>query len=230
VTTPSGDVTAGDALGPGVRSAAGPPGAVAPPAFDAIVLAGGRGRRLGGVDKPEVMVGGVALLDHALAAVAEASHVVVVGPPHLARPGVALVLEDPPDGGPVAGLAAGLDALPTDGPDLVVVLACDVPGAGRVLPDLLAAVAPPDATTTCADGARMIGAEGRPQHLVAVYRRASLRSALGALRSVRGVAMHRLVDGLRLVDVVGDEQATVDADTWADVERLDATLSDRIDP
>ena len=45
----------------------------------------------------------------------------------------------------------------------------------------------------------MVGAEGRPQHLVAVYRRASLRTALdGSSTTVHGAAMHRLVDGLRL--------------------------------
>lgn len=193
-------------------------------AFDAIVLAGGRARRLGGASKPDVEVGGVALLDHALTAVAGASQVVVVGPPQVARPGVATVLEDPPDGGPVAGLAAGLDALPAGGADLVVVLACDVPGAGPVLPALLAAAA------ATVDGARMVGTDGRPQHLVAVYRRASLRAALDRLPAVHGAAMHRLVEGLRLVDVADDEGATVDADTWADVQRLDAALSDRIDP
>ncbi|WP_315093346.1 NTP transferase domain-containing protein [uncultured Cellulomonas sp.] len=191
--------------------------------FDAVVLAGGRARRLGGASKPHVEIGGVALLDHALAAVADASHVVVVGPPQLARPGVATVLEDPPDGGPVAGLAAGLDGLPDDGPELVVVLACDVPGARWVVPALLASVQD-------ADGARMVGPGGRHQHLVAVYRRTALRAALDGLPAVHGAAMHRLVVGLRLVDVPDDEGATADADTWADVARLDAELSDRIEP
>ena len=191
--------------------------------FDAIVLAGGRARRLGGANKPEVEVGGIALLDHALAAVVGASHVVVVGPASLTRPGIVTVREDPPDGGPAAGIAAGLGALPADGPELVVVLACDVPGAGRVIPALLAAV-------DDADGARMIGADGRPQHLVAVYRRTALRSALAARPAVHGAAVHALVGGLRLVDVPDEGGATDDADTWADVERLDAALSDRIDP
>ncbi|NUU17136.1 NTP transferase domain-containing protein [Cellulomonas humilata] len=187
------------------------------------MLAGGRARRLGGASKPEVEVGGVALLDHALAAVTGAVHVVVVGPPQVTRAGTVTVLEDPPDGGPVAGVAAGLAHLPDDGPELVVVLACDVPGAGRVLPALLAAVAD-------ADGARMLGAEGRPQHLVAVYRRVALESALDALPSAHGAAMHRLVGGLRLVDVPDADGATADADTWAEVQRLDASLSDRIEP
>ena len=42
--------------------------------------------------------------------------------------------------------------------------------------------------------------------------------------------MHRLVENLRLVDVADDAGATDDADTWADVARLDAVRSDRIDP
>ena len=48
--------------------------------FDAIVLAGGQGSRLGGVDKAELKVGGVRLLDRALTACRGASTTVVVGP------------------------------------------------------------------------------------------------------------------------------------------------------
>ncbi|MEZ0446463.1 molybdenum cofactor guanylyltransferase [Cellulomonas sp. ICMP 17802] len=190
--------------------------------FDAVVLAGGRGRRLGGARKPEVVVGGRALLDHALAAVADADRVVVVGPGDLARPGVATVLEDPPDGGPVAGLAAGLAFLGSDG--LVAVLACDVPRAGAALPALLAAAADD------VDGARLVSADGRPQHLVAVYRAASLARSLAALPAVRGASMRELLAGLRLVDVPDTGDAAADADTWADVERLDAELGGRIAP
>ncbi|WP_250448303.1 NTP transferase domain-containing protein, partial [Actinotalea sp. C106] len=78
---------------------------------DAMVLAGGTGARLGGVSKPEVTVADRELLDHVLDATAGADRVVVVGPAALARPGVLTVLEDPPRGGPAAGIAAGLDAL-----------------------------------------------------------------------------------------------------------------------
>jgi hypothetical protein len=42
--------------------------------------------------------------------------------------------------------------------------------------------------------------------------------------------MHGLVDGLHLVDVPDPADAAADADTWADVERLDAELGDRIGP
>ncbi|CAM5787549.1 DUF6457 domain-containing protein [Cellulomonas persica] len=97
-------------------------------AWDAIVLAGGAGRRLGGAEagvvKPEVVVAGRALVDHVLAAVAGARRRVLVAPDAQVRPGVLMALEDPPLGGPVAGIAAGVAALdahpahtPPAGPD-----------------------------------------------------------------------------------------------------------------
>ncbi|NED13442.1 NTP transferase domain-containing protein, partial [Streptomyces sp. SID9124] len=48
-------------------------------AYDAIVLAGGAAKRLGGADKPALRVGGRALLDRVLAACADARATVVVG-------------------------------------------------------------------------------------------------------------------------------------------------------
>src|SRR5665648_985882 len=79
--------------------------------FDAIVLAGGEGIRLGGVDKAAVPVGGRPMLAHVLDAVAGARRTVVVAPPTVATFGVDRVQEDPPLGGPAAGLAAGLTHL-----------------------------------------------------------------------------------------------------------------------
>ncbi len=53
----------------------------------AVILAGGGGRRLGGVDKPELLVSGVRLLDRALAAVSDvAAHCIVVVGPHRDQP------------------------------------------------------------------------------------------------------------------------------------------------
>jgi molybdopterin-guanine dinucleotide biosynthesis protein A len=215
---PSGAVpSSGSPSTSGVRGA---------PPCDAIVLAGGRGSRLGDAVKPEVLVGGVALVDHALAAVAGARRVVLVAPPDVARPGVLTVLEDPPDGGPVAGVAAGLAALPpiqdarTADTDLVVVLACDIPFAARALPALLTAASGPDV-----HGARLVSAEGRPQHLVAVYRRSALDAAVAALPTVRDASVRLLVAPLRLVDVPDAAGAAADADTWEDVARLDAELA-----
>jgi len=192
------------------------------PPFDAVVLAGGAGARLGGVVKADVEVAGRALLDHVLGGLGSAAAVVVVGPPAVARPGVARVLEDPPGGGPVAGLAAGLAHLVGSSAPVVVVLACDVPRGAEAVPALLAAVGE-------ADGARLV-ADGRPQHLVAAYRRSVLVGALERLGDPAGASMRTLVAGLDLVDVpdVGDLGA--DADTWSDVRRLDASLRGTIEP
>ncbi|XVV06848.1 molybdenum cofactor guanylyltransferase [Actinosynnema sp. CA-248983] len=65
--------------------------------WDAVVLAGGRGSRLGGVDKAAVEVGGRTLLDHALDAVRGARRTVVVGP-EKPVPGVVWTREEPPGG------------------------------------------------------------------------------------------------------------------------------------
>ena len=79
----------------------------------AIVLAGGTGRRMGGASKPDVIVAGRRMLDHVLDELAaQKVPAVVVGPPDLDVPldsptGVTLVREDPPLGGPAAGIAAG---------------------------------------------------------------------------------------------------------------------------
>lgn len=80
-----------------------------PPA-PAIVLAGGTGRRLGGVDKATITIGGVALLDRVLSSLGPVE-TVVVGPPRGGLgPNVRCVRESPAGSGPLAGLYAGLDA------------------------------------------------------------------------------------------------------------------------
>ncbi|MGD8199244.1 NTP transferase domain-containing protein [Ornithinimicrobium sp. W1679] len=98
------------------------------PIVDLLVLAGGRGSRLGGRDKGALVVEGRPLLDRVLsAAPVLGGRVVVVGRGPVPE-GVLRTLEDPPDGGPVAGIAAGLAALGT-GSDWVAVVAVDQPGA-----------------------------------------------------------------------------------------------------
>ncbi len=195
---------------------------------DAIVLAGGEGRRLGGVTKANVEVAGRRLLDHALDAAAGARRIVVAGPEALARPGIPTVLEDPPLGGPVAGVQAGLahlDALA--GPEdnaVVLVLACDVPLATVAVPRLLIALdAAPDA-----DGAVLADADGRVQTLVAIYRRGALRGALARVAgpdgTVHGTSMRRLTEDMTLARVPDPEGLAGDADTWEDVARLEERL------
>ncbi|WP_425307837.1 NTP transferase domain-containing protein [Ammonicoccus fulvus] len=108
-----------------------------------IVLAGGRSRRLNGVTKGLLLAGGRTLLEHGLFAAADACHRVVAGLPELPVPdGVSLVREDPPFGGPVAGIAAGMDELARLGcrAEWVFVLACDHPYAESAAEALFAMV------------------------------------------------------------------------------------------
>src|SRR5438270_4429815 len=95
------------------------------PPFAAIVLAGGRASRLGGQPKPQLEVGGRSMLTAVLTALHGAGPRVVVGPPQPVPAGVLLVREEPPGGGPVPALAAGLAAVGEA--EVVAVLAADLP-------------------------------------------------------------------------------------------------------
>ncbi|WP_353943516.1 NTP transferase domain-containing protein [Streptomyces sp. HUAS MG91] len=201
---------------------AAPPGPRSDPAYDAVVLAGGAARRLGGADKPGVRVGGRALLDRVLAACAGARDTVVVAAPRpTARP-VRWAREEPPGGGPLAALGAGVRAL--DGPagtrpDTVVALSADLPflepRTVRLLLDTLAA--------QDAEGALLTDGEGRDQPLVAAYRVAPLRRTLTALTrehgALTGLPLRLLTRDLRLArrtDPVAPA-ASFDCDTWDDI-------------
>ncbi len=187
--------------------------------YDLLVLAGGEGERMGRISKAEVEVAGRTMLDRVLDAGRLARRSVVVGPAELARPGVPAVLEEPPLGGPVAGLAAGMGALGPGGDVPVVVLACDVPRAARAVPLLLDALAHhPDVAV-----AWLIDRDGRAQRLVAAYRRVALLGALDALTDAggaHGVSVRRLTGSLTHVDVPDPDALGDDVDTWQAAEQI----------
>lgn len=193
--------------GPGVAS----PGSSDLPVA-AVVLCGGTSRRFGGVDKTRQLLGGRTVLDTLLDALPAAWPVTCVG---VARPTtrrVAWAREDPPLGGPAAGIAAGLTAIPTT--EYVVVLAGDQPHAGPAAPlvaDALAAQAPG------VDGVAARGADGRPALLLAAYRRDPLRAALAG--DVRDQGVYRTLARLRIEVVDVPEAQALDVDTPADLSR-----------
>jgi molybdopterin-guanine dinucleotide biosynthesis protein A len=77
-----------------------------PVRHDAIVLAGGGSTRFGR-DKLAAVVDGVTLLDRVLDAAAAAEQRIVVGSRRPAAGDVRWTREDPPGGGPAAGVVAG---------------------------------------------------------------------------------------------------------------------------
>ncbi|MCG8965926.1 NTP transferase domain-containing protein [Streptomyces sp. CL12-4] len=192
----------------------------APAVYDAVVLAGGAARRLGGADKPGLRVGGRALLDRVLAACAGARTTVVVADPRpTARP-VTWAREEPPGGGPLAALAAGLRHTTAEH---IVVVSADLPFlAAPTVGRLTAALAASDA-----DGVLLTDADGRDQPLVAAYRASVLRRGLTAVAGDRadltGLPLRRLTDGLRLTRVP-DAVASFDCDTWDDIATARARI------
>ncbi|MEJ7648424.1 MAG: NTP transferase domain-containing protein [Nakamurella sp.] len=207
----------------------------------AVILAGGRAGRLGGMVKPLATIGGTTLLDLAIAAVPAGGETVVVGPPELQVPrGVLLVREDPPFSGPVAALAAGLAALysavpPAPSPARsaggsparsaggspkqsstaawLLVLAADQPTIGDSVRILLGA-------GRASDGVIGIDGSGRRQPLAALYRAAAVRDLLNSNSSPR-----RLMDlaaMLALAEVfLGDR---LDVDTVEDARHFGVRL------
>lgn len=182
--------------------------------FDAVVVAGGKGSRMGHVSKADLDISGERLLDIVLRATAGAATTVVVG--DVAVPeGVVLTREDPPGTGPAAGLLAGLDAVASPAP-WTLVLACDLPGAPGAVGRLLEAVASAPAE---AEGLCLRDAGGELQHLAALYRTPALRRAFvewgdPANRSVRGV-----MASLALLPVDPGDASVEDLDTPEQLER-----------
>jgi molybdopterin-guanine dinucleotide biosynthesis protein A len=182
----------------------------ASPVWDAVVVAGGRGRRLGGRDKPALELSGRTLLDIALDAVAAARTAVVVGPQRPVDRPVRWAQEQPAGGGPLAALAAGVRVLPA-GADVIAVLAADLPAvdAGTVHA-LMRAID--------RDGAVAVDPMGQPQPLLAAYDGAALRRALITISEHHGQPMRRLLDTLSLATLdVGS--AAEDIDTPGDLAR-----------
>ena len=185
------------------------------PGYDAIVLAGGAGRRLASVDKAMLDVGGRRLLDRALSAVAGAGRVVVAGPhrplPGAPRADVEWLVEEPPGGGPAAAI---VQALPLIAAPAVVVLAVDVPFAAPAIGRLLAALPGHDA-------ALLVDAGRRRQLLVAAYATAALRAAAGG-STWTGRAVRDLVAGLAVAEVAAEGLEALDCDTADDLVRARA--------
>jgi molybdopterin-guanine dinucleotide biosynthesis protein A len=183
------------------------------------VLAGGEGRRMGGV-KALRPFRGVPLVAHAAVLARRWSDQVVVAAREAAQVAGAvelpLVWDRSEIPGPLAGLAAALEHARAAGADLVQTLPCDMPNLPGDLPERLLAGLGPD------DRAALPIADGQLQPACGLWRIAALEALPDYLaagrRSLRGFAA---ACGLAEVDFGPDAaRAFAGANTAEELERL----------
>lgn len=195
-----------------------------PPRVPCVVLAGGRGRRIGG-DKATIQLGGRALIDYPIAAAGEAGLPALV----VAKPGTDLsgtaaeaagveVLREPSEPvHPLLGLAEALDHV--GGP--VVVVACDQPLVPALLLTSLAR----------APGPLVVSRAGGIEPLLGRYEpEAAHRLRLGAAggRSARSVVAElepQLLTGKALRRFGDPDLFLRNVNTRADLAALETLIS-----
>ena len=196
----------------------------APVRFDAVILAGGRSSRLGGVPKAGLVLEGVTLLERTCAALADAGQMVVVGPEARtgggrAMPGApSFVREEPAFTGPAAALVAGFRTGAGSRAPWCAVVACDMPRVAELVDVLLAeaAASDDDASLVAFDG-------GRSQPLAALYRSDDMAAAVAAVLAAGtadNLSMRSLLASVRTRPVPVAPGTTHDVDTWADARVL----------
>ena len=206
------------------------------PEFDTVILAGGRATRMGGADKPALVVGNEPMVvSVARAAVAAGTRrLIVVGPRRTGPvldaleavaasrgpeglvdggPGrLRFAREEPPGGGPVAALRCGVAEVTAP---WLALLAGDLPFLlGEQMTDLFGS-----ALAAHRAGAVLADADGRPQWLAGGWQADVLRPALD---NYRGSSLHGLLAPLKPVAVqapgADDGRAPwLDCDTAADL-------------
>lgn len=204
-----------------------------------IVLAGGTANRLHGVSKPDYHVAGRRLLDilaDEIGRAGGAGTCIVVAPQHVRIPDHAQrALEDPPFGGPLAGIGAGIAALTaTSGDALVALCTCDAPLTPRNWSQLVASLCGSDRRTSASldnhdhgfsvegvAGAVPVtvsadGSRSRFHYLHGVYTLAALRS----LNFARNGSVRSAFADLPVEKFADTSDNCIDVDTDDDAQRL----------
>jgi molybdopterin-guanine dinucleotide biosynthesis protein A len=190
--------------------------------LDAIVLAGGRGVRLGGQElgaKALIPLAGWPLADHVLLAASGASTRIQVGPRRTALGSPVFCTERPAGAGPVAAIAA---ALPLVGQPMVAVLAGDLPFIGDALDQLSRSVA-----VGGRDVGLLVDTGGRSNYLAAVWRTEALRAALARVGSPAGLPVRALYKQADIGHVPDFDACSADVDTPADRRAAEERISSR---
>jgi molybdopterin-guanine dinucleotide biosynthesis protein A len=164
----------------------------------ALILAGGKATRMGGVDKREIVIDGRTIFARQVEALAPCVAEIVVSSPR-AVPGYRAVVDPVPGAGPLGGIAAGLAAAATP---WLFVIAGDMPYIHRGVVELVLSRADEGCDERGDVGCDAVGIRigGRPQPLCTVMRVAAWRS----------IAAARLASGrLKASALLTDEAARV---------------------
>jgi molybdopterin-guanine dinucleotide biosynthesis protein A len=117
------------------------------PAIPGLILAGGRGRRMGGADKAMVPLAGRPLIAHVVERLAPQAGPLALSangdPGRFAGLGLPVLADGEPGAGPLAGLLAGLEWAAGLGAEALVTAAVDTPFLPRDLVARLRAAAGP---------------------------------------------------------------------------------------
>jgi len=205
-----------------------------------IVLCGGGARRLAGRDKTRELLAGSTVMDHLLDNLPPGWVAVCVGEERATTRPVRWRRESPAGGGPVAGIAAGLDYLERHDLEdhelerhdlerhdlgreqarICVVVGGDMPFAAPAVPRIVAALnAGPGL-----DAVLAADPDGRLQPLLAAYRCGALRAALPP--EPGGARLMSVVGALVIGTVACEAPITLDVDTPEALEQARRMVGD----
>lgn len=176
--------------------------------FEAIILAGGRGSRLGGLDKAALQLQGQTLAERAVEAVREAGarRITVVGPDSAQGSADRVLREEPPYAGPLAGIAAAIVHIEQP---WVLVLACDLQSPGAVVRALVQSWP----TAAQGDGVILVDQTDREQWLAGIYRTQALAESCRVLgENVLNAPVRRVLSQLNLsrTPISNDDSRDID--------------------
>ena len=179
---------------------------------------------MGGIAKPLLTLQGRSLLDRTVEVLVDAGvgPIIAVGPLLGDAVDVDWTREEPPLGGPVAGIAAGMVKMPAE---RVLILAGDLVRPDAVVHGLLSRRSEDAAAPASVDGV-VFSADGHPQWLAGLYRTASVRRALDRMESDRNASARALLGGLAIEWIVDQEGTTADIDSPADLARAREELEE----
>jgi molybdopterin-guanine dinucleotide biosynthesis protein A len=184
--------------------------------WSALIVTGGTSNRFGS-DKSEAIFNKKALIDFLISSIPASIAVVIVGPDRDEFPStIQVIKEDPPGGGPVAGIATGLPLIKTE---YVAVLATDMPYSAAVVPILLQALSNDVEAVLAIDG------EGFRQPFSGLYRVSSLLKVLGTKETLMGRSMRSVLVELKVKEVslnADDSHLLLDIDTRQDLINAEA--------